>query len=80
MDTQNPTAATATGMGMEPDTLSTTTRQDFMLIMAVMETDPCPARWEALASALHTGEDRLCEIDGPTWQVQEDVACVEENA
>lgn len=63
MDIQNPTAATATGMGMEPGTLNTTTQRDFMLTMAVMETGPCQARWEALASALHTGEDWLYEMD-----------------
>lgn len=56
MDKQKP-AATATGMGMEPGTLSTTTQQDFMLTMAVMETKPYQARWETLASVLHTGED-----------------------
>lgn len=56
MGTQNPTTATAMGMGMEPGTLSTTTQQVFMLTMAVMGTDPCQARWEALAWVLHTGE------------------------
>lgn len=73
MDTQNPTVATATGMGSEPGTLSTITQQDFILTMAVMETDPCQARWEALASVLHTGEDWLHEMDEPSWQVQEEL-------
>lgn len=56
MGTQNPTTATAMGMGMEPGTLSTTTQQVFMLTTAVTGTDPCQARWEALASVLRTGE------------------------
>lgn len=56
MGTQNPTTATAMGMGMVPGTLSITTQQVFMPTMAVMGTDPCQARWEALASVLHTGE------------------------
>lgn len=73
MDTQDPTAATATGMGMEPGTLSTTTQQDFMLTMAVMETDPCQARWEASASVLHTGEDWLHEREELSWQVREEL-------
>lgn len=72
-DTQKPTAATATGMEMETGTLSTTTQQDFMLTMAVMETDPCQARWEALASVLHTGKDWLYEMDEPSWQGQEEL-------
>lgn len=56
MGTQNPTMATAMGMGMVPGTLSITTQQVFMLTTAAMGTDPCQARWEALASVLHTGE------------------------
>lgn len=56
MGTQSQTTATAMGMGMEPGTLSTTTQQVFMLTTAATGTDPCQARWEALASVLHTGE------------------------
>lgn len=56
MGTQSPTTATAMGVGMEPGTRSTTTQQVFMLTTAVTGTDPCQARWEALASVLHTGK------------------------
>lgn len=61
--------ATATGTGMEPGTRSTTTQQDFMLTMAVMETDPCQVRWEASASALHTGEGRIFLFDSPDFNI-----------
>lgn len=55
-DMPDPTTATAMDMEMEPGTLSTTTQQDFIPIMAAMETDLCQARWEALVSAPHTAQ------------------------